>query len=1773
VATALSLYLSNVAETASGLTAANTLYITSGAATTSENDTTINASTGYGELVAQGSTAAWPALGSLPALDGRGFFLDATVLNLVGQQIIAGNWSATQRIGVTAAATATADYYCRAAHYSAGVYTLLTTLTVNKVLSAGASTDALFPSTAGVASPTFASGDMLYVQYDANFTANAGTTGQSARLGKLSTDASKRGSTSAIIVTPGYQAAGSTNVNVLLTEQLASASAEVSVAGAGAVLLTEQLVNVGAESIVAGAGAFLLTERIASASAETGVSASAPTTNVNVLLTEQLTSASAEVSVAGAGAVLLTEALASASAETSSAGTGAVLLTEQITSASAEVATLTTASVLLTEQIASASAEASVASLTTVSVLLTERISSASAEATTLASSPPVVYTNSSVTVTVNGTAVMVREGSYALDDSINAMSTLLLTVRDDTGLNHYKRGNRISASDSVRGLLYNGFVMTSQEQNFRPNSYIESQLAAIDNHYLLDKRTYSGPEYTQQYAGAILADQIAQLASEGITAQIASVRETTQANFALGTLSNVVAATNQGNGDLELAASGTVVSHTEDLTSGTLTNMQNVGAALTLQSVPALKLTGYSSQGVAGTGTTHNYMYVELWTGSVVFAAGDYLQYDLWISSTSPEIKAGLDGICTDNTTLRDGSSGIFLSDQNALKTHPNTDLSGYANDQWYTRTIQIVGPYVGKTLGRVTVAIEGSTAGNYTAYFRNAKLYASGGTVKQTFFATTLGSVGSATTVLSNSGYSRIALSVVTSYQQSGWRVSPATSIASVGIVRSSLASWQATTPPSTLFFNEVSVDGGATWQAMTRSQPLASLLAGANTSGLTLTTRQRMLLTGTSPETTPVLSSQIWTVQPSYAATKSDFLHTETSTADFAGGSNTNVQSNAGQLSLQGAWRTWDDANLTGQTVYSTFGGGAQYVTARQLSLPITGVGSAIVSQFNFAGTWQNFTAEFDLAPTTHGTVSLSYRTTNQGTGKNSGAYIVDIAPTNISLGYGANNGASTAQGYANLANIALALNGNFSIRLKVVVSGSTHRAYLDDVLQYSVTDSTYSAAGYFAARFLLTDSAAGTFSGFFKNFGVMSSFTGSHKTGPFDVSALGTLGTSVLLMDADIPTSGAILVETSFDNSTWSTAPVGQPLPGLTAGTVNGNTQMWLRATLSTGNASPTNVTGRDGNVYVTPTLHGITVWATNQLNAAGNRVGPVLSIGTLQRIGSTLVAWNVLTPPGTSVGVDVRVDGGAWSDVSASNGGSVPGLNGQPLATIDGYATNTSANYTNTFRTGGSVATWAGDTTNDRIVASAGAKALYINNLVSCGDMSMTVDMDYSDTGGYVWHYTSTSNYYECVVQDGAGIGGGAPDSIALYSIKAGVRTLLQSVGIVFNRLEKHRFTTMMAGNTITTIVDGVTVWTYADSAILASGKCGLRTDGGTARFYQLYIQPLGDNAGTHTIQTRQRLTSSDPTQTPQFLDTTLAAFGESIAVGALIPKTSYHRKYYTSNVDDLAKQSNYWWYISAAKSMTFLPRTARLAPWIASDTPGDFLEKNISITNQSDLYRNRQIITNVLATAPINESRVGDGYTQTWTFAYGWASAPAITVNGVAALVGVKGVDTGKQFYWLQGDPTITQDPSQPLYDNSIVIAFVGTGQYFTESVYDDLTGQGILAALEASSGIVENVEDGKGIPKAAGDALAQARVVEYGVFGLLLTATTRRVGLAPGHLLTVYLAPFGIAGLTFLIRSVKTALQTEFGGQQPIMLITAVSGAEVGDWTRLFAH
>lgn len=136
----------------------------------------------------------------------------------------------------------------------------------------------------------------------------------------------------------------------------------------------------------------------------------------------------------------------------------------------------------------------------------------------------------------------------------------------------------------------------------------------------------------------------------------------------------------------------------------------------------PALRLTA-SFPAVDG----HGHAYISIWQGEWKVAAGQWLEYQVFMASGNPAFQASVDMASADGTTLRDvkAADGSRAVDQNKLNAHPASDLSAFARDKWYHRQISL-DALDGKTINGIVLAVDSDKhgAGVFNAYFDNIQI-----------------------------------------------------------------------------------------------------------------------------------------------------------------------------------------------------------------------------------------------------------------------------------------------------------------------------------------------------------------------------------------------------------------------------------------------------------------------------------------------------------------------------------------------------------------------------------------------------------------------------------------------------------------------------------------------------------------------------------------------------------------------------------------------------------------------------------------------------------------------------------------------------------------------------------------------------------------------------------------------------------------------------------------------------------------------------------------
>ena len=1360
-----------------------------------------------------------------------------------------------------------------------------------------------------------------------------------------------------------------------------------------------------------------------------------------------------------------------------------------------------------------------------------------------------------SLTITIASVSYPIHVSSFQTQKRLNQPSTCTFVVEDSTAALLYQK-QRVSVTETTRGVLFSGFVDTLELLPI-VGSTRSWAVTCLDKTYLANKWYYTRSEYLNRTAGDIVADVHANyLAQEGLLANYVQRHDYDSASFGAGTLTN----TNANNGDIELALGGvpvTLVENTNALwNAGTLTKTVAVNNALTLTSSNVMKFTATA---VADQNNTNLFSYRCIWQGAVTIADGDIFSYDVWNKSTNPDAMVGMELLFSDNTDFRD----LHYKDENGYNSHPGTDITAKANDQWYSRQIvQVVGgTTIGKTINRVLVGFESDKSGSFTAYFRNAVLTTSTGTVKATFFN------GSLTTNYQNSttGYYGSAITVVKAYDSIGTRLSPAYSIANVGILKNTLLSWYETDAPASGSTNtpqvliEATSDGGVTWATCTNHQPIPFLVASMMTAGKTLQLRQTLSVQSSSPELAPVLTNCNVTLLPTYAATKSDIYDTDNSVASFAG-TLSNVEFASGALQLISRIRNYDvTPDFSSQPLY----GYNPSISMDKGNITVRCDQSQNgIARLDWMGTWTDFTCEYDMIAldALSGDGGIVYNTSGWGTNENNTyAYMLTASASNVSFHKGSNGGANSDTSLANV-NFAFIV-GNW-YHFTLVKSGSTHAAYIDGIQVLTMTDSTYSSlSGYIGLRHY-AGGTNGRTSGYYNHVGVQAnSLTGVYTSNSVSLASVGTVETSYITWDEVQNTNTIILVETQVDGATWQVCTNGGSIPNLPYNMSLVGVSLRHRITYTTYNAN------------ATPKISGMTLAVYGKYSASGTRVSPVLSINSVGRIGSSSVTWIENTPTGTTTFVDTSPDNVTWTQ--ATNGQPVPGTLVSPLPSSDDYTTNTGANYSVTSLSGGSVGTYSVDTTNMELDISGGVNALYVWNTLSLNDGRIDTISRQSENSGLIARYQNVSNMYYVSLNDASSSTN--PNTVTLYKVLAGVVSTLSSASIVFPRGTYHALTLTLLDSALVVLFDGVALITVTDTSFTAvSGKSGFYSNGHAATYTMLHLQPQEDNAAGRSYSTRVRFTSTNTQVTPQVLDLALCVRGLTLATGAVIPLTQYS---YTRKIGDIlldvAKKSNLWTDIDDGGNLLLLDKKTRLAPFPLSTINGDILRATMpKLTFASPKYRNRQYVTGAFDTQIVTEQKLGNGVAQSWSLKYPVQSITTMTVNTQLQTVGIAGTDVGRNFYYTPGSVTVSQEiTNAPLAsDQTLSISYLAQIPYIAQN--DNVAQQTLLASYDGSTGIVVECESLPGGTRAEADQLAAARTSQYALLTRSFSFSTLREGLGLGNMTYIFAPEFSIQDGQFLI----TDITASYSQKADLSLfvqsdITCVDGEIYANWADIFVN
>jgi hypothetical protein len=809
------------------------------------------------------------------------------------------------------------------------------------------------------------------------------------------------------------------------------------------------------------------------------------------------------------------------------------------------------------------------------------------------------------ITCTIGGNPVLVaNDASYSLADALENRAILTVTILDALGTANYQRGQPITYVDTVAGVNYNGYVSSSAPTKLGiAGPFVAHVITTMDKQYLLDKRTNS-KNYLGWYAGDIVTDFIdSTLANEGVSAPYGTHRDSTAANFNQGLLAGLAGVSNVGDGDLEPTLAGIPVTITEpSFATGTLTNVAvQPNGTLTPVLSTALQLTASGSGNV----------YVVIWSGSQLIGTNDSVMFDTWID---PNSGAGqINFVCSDGTSYLGA---------------PGADATGSSGKGWWSRSITLPATWNGKTINTFEVAISTGASGDFTTYFRNIRLASA---PNNAFFKTSINVQAPYAALMS--GMSAANTAVVQTYDPYATlqRLSPAYDLSNTGILKSALLSYVAIVPTNTMFVVSVTSDGGATWQPCTNNALLPLFAPGTNLAGKTLQFKEvfsyPLTSTTTSPDPTvySTLVSLSLVVSPAAACAKTDVQYAAHLAADWNAGTLTNVSVVNNALTIIGT------TVLGTNTIFDN--GGIAYYGSGGTTIPVnsnvfsaqlpsssgskhfhvqdTGAGTftnllfqasiGIASgPFLPSGSGQNLAGITYLSPqfnNTDGTYGYCVMLTSTSTGTPPS----DVTHTFVSLLRGSAGGSTTTlQAPIELTGATSGGPGFATIKVIYNVSTHIHKVYSNNILVFTVTDSTYTTGanvGFYGkdiggASSGITSSV--TFGGFQLTYNINGS--GTFVSPSTSLSPVANYGTSLVVWNvvtASVLTN--LTVEASIDGgSTYVFCANGAPIPGIVAGASLSGKSLVMRVTLLS--QVITNIA----------TMSGLRVIVLGQYSASGTR---------------------------------------------------------------------------------------------------------------------------------------------------------------------------------------------------------------------------------------------------------------------------------------------------------------------------------------------------------------------------------------------------------------------------------------------------------------------------------------------------------------------------------------------------------------------------------------
>lgn len=286
-----------------------------------------------------------------------------------------------------------------------------------------------------------------------------------------------------------------------------------------------------------------------------------------------------------------------------------------------------------------------------------------------------------------------------------------------------------------------------------------------------------------------------------------------------------------------------------------------------------------------------------------------------------------------------------------------------------------------------------------------------------------------------------------------------------------------------------------------------------------------------------------------------------------------------------------------------------------------------------------------------------------------------------------------------------------------------------------------------------------------------------------------------------------------------------------------------------------------------------------------------------------------------------------------------------------------------------------------------------------------------------------------------------------------------------------------------------------------------------------------------------------------------------------VQTGPVISKAVFNYRTAAECFDELAELTGFSWKIDYARDLRFFARETSLSPFALTDVSNNFFSMRVERTR--DQYRNRQFVrAGQDMTSPRTENFRGDDQIRTFVLAFPVAAVPTVTVNGAARTIGIRGVETGRDFYWNRESHEITHDLALAALATTDVLAVTYRGLFPIILAAQNDAEISARVVVEGGTGFYDAIKDAPDIDtQAFATEKAQGLLRKYGRIPQVVEFETDAPGLAAGHLLSITVSPHGLNS-QFLVDSVQG---WDVGGRNLRHRVKALSGEHLGGWVEFF--